>query len=288
MWSPEHERYLGYAGPLTDGPVDLWLSKDLSTWVYYPENPILTDVGLRWPSVILNDGTYCMAARRASGTRSNWQWSFRRSLLNQAAQIKPLFAVRRGINSLSRSISPFPTVIALYTSRDGIEFSHERVLVPQGANGNRFNQNPFLFRDPCSDDVVLLYFSGDGDTWEIHCRRAQTVFELKSAEDVTLRTAHETLAAPAMFYDQAVQQYVLFTETLEEGKRWVTNVYRDTELAAGFGDTAETVYPNDEACAAPFVFGDSLVVFISKRNQRGLFPSWEGHLYQYSLSSTSG
>lgn len=279
--APGGDRYFGYAGPLMDGPVDLFVSDDLETWKRYADNPILNQPGFRWPSVTRVDGTYFMAVRSPSHPGNSLSAGLVRSILRKTPTNRALFTLFRAKEKFAPTL---PTSISLYRSEDGINFTRVSNLVDPYEHDNERNQNPFLLDDPNTDRVGLLYYSGGDSTWTIRHR----LFDPATAEvidDVELIEADSVLAAPAAFYHPVRSEYVLFAEAVDERTGdWITVAYTSDDLSTPIDRTSRrTVFSDDEACPFPFVVGDSWYLFLSKRHQSGLFPYWEGQIRRYDL-----
>jgi hypothetical protein len=105
--------------------IGLARSNDLANWTKYDPNPLWNNA--RWSSVLAK------ANRKDKG------------LL--------YFAVTREYDTPSSHI-------VLATPRDGIHLQEEKILV-QGVPDQR-NQNPNLFRDPCSGRFYLTFYHAVG------------------------------------------------------------------------------------------------------------------------------
>ena len=282
---PANDRFFGYAGPLTDGPIDLWVSSNLIDWAPAAENPILAQPGLRWPSVYHEDDRFYLATRgeyfgdQSVGDRIGVRTN------REIARRPSLFAADRIRRKLT---TPRPTSISLYASDDGVSFDFEETFVEEYAHDNPFNQNPFLFPDPPSGGVGLVYYSGDNqDIFDIRCRVAETVGGLLDAPSRTLIRTDDLLAAPAVFYHPDRESYWLLAEAKADGpgsRRWIVVAYESASLTDGFeGATRRIVFENDVACPFPYVYEGDLYLFVSKRLRGGLLPRWEGRIYRTPL-----
>lgn len=278
--APGSSEYFGYAGPLVSGPIDLWRSSDLKNWTPYPENPILETRGLRWPSVLYDRGWFHMVVRGGYDTPGRRASTLGR-LHSAAMRNQPLFAAERVYERL-RDIPA--TSIDLYVSRDGVSFERKETLVERFASGNRDNHNPFLFRDPRTDEVAMVYYSGDRTEWQIRCRTASTVPALSRGEDRVVLSSSRTLAAPAVFYHPTREQYCLLAEELNERNEWITTLYVSDDLSSGFHTSSRHVlFDDDEACPFPFVDDRTLHLFVSKRLHDGMVPRWQGRIHRLNL-----
>jgi hypothetical protein len=157
-------RYWGWYGLNEGRGIGLARSNDLLHWTKYEKNPLWTNA--RWPSVL---------AKAASEDKEILY-----------------FAITRDYDTPSSHI-------VLATSRDGIHLTEEKVLVP-GVSNQR-NQNPNLFRDPCSGRFYLTFYRGnDHDHFEIISKSAKSVSDLDKAPEKILMKSDSTVAAPTLLY----------------------------------------------------------------------------------------
>ena len=157
-------RYWGWYGLNEGRGIGLARSNDLVNWTKYEKNPLWTNA--RWPSVL--------------------------ATVDPKHQHLLYFAVTRDYDTPSSHI-------VLVSSKDGIQLTEEKVLVP--GVPNQRNQNPNLFRDPRSGRFYLTFYRGnDHDHFEIISKSAAGVLNLDKAPEKVLWRSTETVAAPTLLY----------------------------------------------------------------------------------------
>jgi hypothetical protein len=267
------EGYYGYAGPVMGGSVDLWYSSDLRSWAQPADNPVIDKPGVRWPTAVDIDGTTYLAVRECNTGFS--------------AQVADL--VRRGKRRLWGTAAVQPMSIALYTSDDSYSFNRCGTFISPDDTGNVVNRNPFLFVDRRTDNPSLVYYSGDGSSYEIRHRSAKTVSELANASDTVLLRSDSLVAAPGIWYWPDAEIYTLFVEAFDTDRNvWITKLFVHEKLSSGFHEVG-MLYPDNEACAFPHLLDGDLYVTTSRCLgsvvNGGIDADWEGRVYRYSVPS---
>ena len=220
-----------YEGSAEKGKAGLAWSNDLIHWVKYPGNPII-ESNCRWPTVILTNGIF------------------------------HIFYAQYDSNVDSR--------IVRATSKDGIHFSQEQVVVP--LEPGLQNQNPFIFFNPADEKYYLYYYHGkergSGEKyWNINVKIADNIEGLSESSPETLLSSSNILAAPSMAYFNG--QYYLTAEALVE-ETWITKAYTGLSPDGSFKEVKNNpILANDDACAFQYVFNDTLYIFYSHRYSRG-------------------
>ncbi|WP_164000155.1 DUF2341 domain-containing protein [Pyxidicoccus caerfyrddinensis] len=229
-------RYWGYYGLQRCGGVGIAKSNDLNTWVQ-DSAPLFNTEQERWPSVLLEGGTFYMA---------------------------------HTVNYCS-----LPTGIKLRKSINGTSFSDEGTLVPQATGA--LNQNPTLFHDPVGGKYFLYWFHWENWRWEIHVRQSTTIDGLKQAlttpgDTKVLMSVPVTLAAPQMMYRDGT--YFLAVETLEAGV-WHTRMYTSEVPDAGFRELPGNPLLGDgAACFFQHIFGNTMHAYYCKDSGTLQSPVW--------------
>jgi hypothetical protein len=269
--SPNTDGYVGYAGPVFGGAVDLWQSSSLSDWRPADENPVLDRASLRWPSVFYDDETLYLAAR--VDTDSKWQTAY--DLLFFGGRIPAPF------------LSPVgKTRIVLFTSDDGVSFEFKGTLIDRASTDRPKNQNPFLF-ERANGQPGIVYYAGSNEAYEIRIRTAATVPDLSTASDRVVLSSESLVAAPSVYYDPVRDRYVLLVEQLHETTRkWITVAYPLDGLEQATREH-QVLFEDNEACPFPYVRDETLFLFTSRclSDVRGnqIDGEWEGRLYSYDL-----
>lgn len=270
--SPTGDGYVGYAGPVFGGAVDLWRSSTLPDWTSASQNPVLDQESIRWPSAFCDGGRLYLAAR--VDTDSRLRTAHR--LLSLDGQVPAPF------------LSPVGnTKIVWFTSDDGGTFEFEGTLVDASTTDRPKNQNPFLF-ERANGRPGIVYYAGGGDAYEIRIRTADTVPELATARDRVVLSSESLVAAPGVYHDPVRDRYVLLVEQLDDvTRKWITVAYP----LDGLERTTEEprmLFADNEACPFPYVQDETLYLFTSRclSDVRGneIDGEWEGRIYTYDLS----
>ena len=268
--SPTGSGYVGFAGPVMDGPIDRWTSTNLETWQRTPRTPVLERSKLRWPTVLWEDGDLFMVARGA----------------HRGPIAKLQTYVRRAKGKIPGLEATEPMRIDLYRSEDGRKFSRQQELVGPDQTGFPYNRNPFLFRDPVSNQIGLLYYTGTFSHFEIRLRLANDVPGLVDGGEAVLVESDKILAAPALWYDDEAGEYMLFCETFDESSNvWATDVFRSAEMRQGFDvHTGTRIFSDNRACAFPYEFEGQLYITVSHCTgdvgYGGIDSQWIGEIYR--------
>jgi hypothetical protein len=229
-------KYWGYYGlayydnSAEKGKAGLACSNDLVHWQKYPGNPVIK-ANCRWPSVILvND-------------------------------IFHLFYAQYDSNVDSR--------IVRVTSKDGINFFQEEIVVPREPGLQ--NQNPFIWYNSQNAKYYLYYYHGDERSavnkhWDINVKIAADIESLAGTSPQRLVTSANTLAAPSMAYFNG--RYFLTAEALD-GTTWITKAFISLAPDGPFEEVSNNpVLANDDACAFQHIFNDTLYLYYSHRYSR--------------------
>lgn len=272
--SPTTDGYVGYAGPVFGGAVDLWQSSSLSDWRPAAENPVLKQESIRWPSAFYHSDTDTLYLAARVDTDSRLQTAHKLLSLNGRVPAPFLSPVGK-------------TKIVWFASDDGTSLEFKGTLINMASTGRRKNQNPFLF-ERAEGRPGIVYYAGGGDAYEIRIRTADTVPELATARDRIVLSSESLVAAPSVYYDPVRERYVLLVEQLHETTRkWITVAYPLDGLEQATQDH-QVLFEDNEACPFPYVKDETLFLFTSRclSDVRGneIDGEWEGRLYSYDLS----
>jgi hypothetical protein len=222
--------YWGYYGAADCSGVGLARSNDLLHWDKYPGNPLYSQDGERWPTVLKVGDTFYMVHDRDYCTTS---------------------------------------YLVLRTSKDGINFGGRmdfKVVVPR-EEGWR-NQNPALFRDPKDGRYYLYWYHGDEKTlWQIKVRSAATPEGLAdpASEQVVIEEPYTFAAPQMMVYDGT---YYLATEMNENA--WKTRVYAGPSPLGPFKRLpGNPLLADNEACFFQHIVGQTLHAYYCKDTGAG-------------------
>ncbi len=230
-------KYWGYYGlayyedSAEKGKAGLAWSNDLIHWVKYPGNPII-ESNCRWPTVVLANGIFHM------------------------------FYAQYDSNVESRIIRA--------TSKDGIDFSQEEVVVP--LEPGLQNQNPFIFFSPIEQCYYLFYYHGrehgaGEKIWSIYVKVSKDVTKLDQSPSIALLSSPNTIAAPSVTYYNG--HYYLTIEAFTPGKwdnKWVIKAFESSSLTQGFKEVRNSpILLDDDACPFQYVFDGELYLFYSHR-----------------------
>jgi len=271
--SPTTDGYVGYAGPVFGGAVDLWRSSSLFDWTPTAENPIFDRESIRWPSVFNDDETLYLAARVDIDSR----WQTAHTLMSLGSRIPAPFLPPVG-----------KTKIVFFASDDGVSFEFKGTLIDKASTGQSKNQNPFLF-ERANGQPGIVYYAGGTEAYEIRIRTADTVPGLATASDQIVLSSESLVAAPSVYYDPVQDRYVLLVEQLHETTRkWITVAYPLDGLKQATQEH-QVLFADNEACPFPYVRDETLFLFTSRclSDVRGnqIDGQWEGRIYSYDLST---
>ena len=171
--------------------------------------------------------------------------------------------------------------IVLRKSTDGIRFLLFTNLTE--AIKGEATRNPFLFVDPNSAKIYLLYKREKENISEIRIKEAMTPEDLKkSVSKVLLKRSPKTIAAPSMFFADGT--YWLLTECNE--KPWAVEAYASGSPTGPFIENpGGWVLTDDDACPFPFIEKNTLYNFICHRDDGTI---WKLGLVTSNLSSAEG
>lgn len=213
-------RYWGYYGLVDCGGIGISRSNDLRTWAKWERNPLLTEGGERWPSVIQHGGMLYMSHTRDYCTTA---------------------------------------YVALRKSADGANWGGpgDYVTLVRPEPGVR-NQNSHLFFDPASGKFHLYWYRGESaiQLWQIRARVADTPEGLAdpASERVLIEEMYE-IAAPSVLYRDGT--YYLSTEVNDRG--WMTRIYAGTAPMGPFAPLpGNPVMGDNQACFFQHVFDGRL------------------------------
>lgn len=230
-------KYWGYYGLAYYGgdpalrKAGLVKSNDLIHWVRYKGNPIIKG-NCRWPTVV------------RAGSR--------------------FFMFYEQYDSANDSR------IVMVSSRDGVHFGRETVVVPM-KRGEQ-NQNPFIYFNKRDKNFYLLYYSGverskdsTKNHWGIVVRKSRRIDGLKNATPKTVLTFSYTTASPSIAYFN--DRYYLLVEAKKAGEwnnKWVTLGYAGNRIEGPYKELSNNpVLANNDACAFEYVLEGHLYVFYS-------------------------
>jgi hypothetical protein len=148
-------------------------------WTKYEKNPLWLNA--RWPSAIVDPAT-----------------------------------PGRVYLAITRDYDTLHSRIVLASSDDGFCLHELLTLVERGSGGMPLNQNPNLYVDPRSAQVVFTFFRGDDAHSDIISKRAGNAIELAAAHEKLLLRDTRTLAAPNLLYLPKIGIYYLVTEICPE------------------------------------------------------------------------
>jgi hypothetical protein len=172
-------KYWGYYGLNKGRGIGLARSNDFVHWTKYEKNPLWLNA--RWPSAIIDPST-----------------------------------PGRVYLAITRDYDTLHSRIVLASSEDGFCLQELRTLVDADSGGMPLNQNPNLYIDPRSAQVVLTFFRGDAAHSSIIIKRADHPLELATAHEKLLLSGGKTLAAPNLLYLPKIGIYYLVTEICPE------------------------------------------------------------------------
>ena len=228
-------KYWGYYGlayyddSAEQGKAGLAWSNDLIHWVKYPGNPIIKS-NCRWPSLVFVNGIFHMFYAQYD--------------------------------------SNVESCIVRVSSKDGIHFSQEQLVVPLEAGFQ--NQNPFIYLNPTDQCYYLFYYHGKehgtGEKiWSIYVKVAKDVTQLDQSPPIELLSSPYTIAAPSIAYYNG--RYYLAVEALIPGQwddKWIEKTYESSSLTAGFKEMENSpILTDDDACGFQYVFDGKLYLFYS-------------------------
>ncbi|MFY4812376.1 hypothetical protein ACOJIV_06630 [Haloarcula sp. AONF1] len=270
--APSYE-YLGYAGPVQEGAIDLWGSDTLTEWTKLDQSPVLERSGIRWATAIVQDGEVWLVARN---TYSKFHRGLNRLLtLNH--------------NMPSSVIAPTGKMrLDLYHSEDGIDFEFVETVVSASDTGAKYNRNPFLWQNPETGNLGLVYYTentGDGLEHLIHYREAAHPTQLEAATDTLLVEEADLVAAPTLSYDDSAGQYCLWVEGVSDTGKWTTELYRTASLSEKITTDRHVIFDTNTACPFPHQTGNTDLLFVSHCTepvQPGTVDApWQGKLFAY-------
>lgn len=247
--APDSEGFLGYAGPVEGGSIEVWESDDLVTWTH--KGTALSGDDFRWATAVTTDGRVQVVVRETTSRI-------------------PLLRSQR---------------LQLYHSDDGVSFKAGETLVGDAPAGNP--ANPFLTYDEHTGDYVLVYYETDTEDWKIWCRRATSVPGLAKSPDRLLLDGDSFIAAPALLPHPTESEYVLFAESTDDDTgRWTTVALSAPSLDE-FTDERTVLFLEDEACPFPFYEDGTLYLFTSQcRGEHAageIDAEWDGYIHQYDI-----
>ena len=204
-------------------------SNDLINWQKYAENPIITE-NCRWPTVVYNHSTFYMFYAEYDAPAND-----------------------------SR--------IVMVTSKDGIHFGNEVVVVPRQTEMQ--NQNPFIYYNKQDKNFYLFYYSGIekskdslSNNWNIMVKKSRDINNLKDSNPTILITSRFTMAAPSIaFYKN---KYYLTVEALnlKIWPKWVTLAYSSDKIDGKYVEVSNNpIMNNNDVCAFQYVLDGNLYIF---------------------------
>jgi hypothetical protein len=202
-------------------------SNDLINWEKYEYNPIILS-NCRWPTVVLNDGTFYM-----------------------------FYAEYNKVND---------SQIVMMISKNGIDFENKTIIVPY-ASGEQ-NQNPFIYFNKNDSTYYLFYYNGTERAekdrrWSVYVKKSKNILDLAVKKPCEVLNSATTLAAPSVAYYN--NTYYLLVEELENsGNNWVTNAFQSDSVDRGYKRVNNNpVLYNNDACAFQYIFDNQLYVTYS-------------------------
>ncbi len=217
-----------YTGDLSLRKAGLARSNDLVNWTKYDGNPIFRD-NCRWPTAVyVGSKFYVFYGQYDSANDSR---------------------------------------IVMVTSKDGIHFGNEVVVVPREREMQ--NQNPFIYFNKRDGNFYLFYYSGIEKStdslsrnWNIMVKKSKDINKLKDANPMVLITSRFTMAAPSIAFYR--NKYYLTVEALnlKLWPKWVTLAYASNEIDGKYTQVANSpIMTNNDVCAFQYVFHNKLHVF---------------------------
>lgn len=267
---PSDYDYLGYAGPVHEGAIDVWGSDTLTEWTKLTQSPILEQTGIPLPFAIVHEEEVWLVARNTYST-------FRRGL-NRLLTVNG--------NLPSSIISPLGKMrLDLYHSEDGIRFEFIETVVSASDTGAKYNRNGFIWRNPETADPGLVYYTDDTEYSRIQYREAAHPIHLGAAADTVLVEETDLVTAPALSFDESARQYCLWVEGLSETGQWTTELYRAPSVSERIRSERQVVFDDNTACPFPYRDGDTKILFVAHCTEsvrpETINAPWQGKVFTY-------